>query len=249
MEYKFPLKKAEENLRRLFDKVQSESDGKVIFNLDVTAGRRAGYNMFCEYGNVFLENRYTDWGNYYPYQTLRNLWQLSRYVPAERLQVEFLNKYRNVDKYPQDDIFAPSHYSMPYLFATTMAGQPLAWMEATGLPEQSYDRLTELIKGYAGLQHDFHRGIILPVGDEPDGRAWTGFQSIRSDNTGYLLVYREYCQDSVHVLQTWLPSNAVIKMEKVLGEGASESLVDDKGQVAVTIPQENAFVLFRYSIE
>ena len=58
---------------------------RLVFNLDATAGRRAGYHMLNRYGNIFLENRYTDWGNYYPYHTLRNLWMLSKYVPAEIL--------------------------------------------------------------------------------------------------------------------------------------------------------------------
>ena len=81
--------------------------------------------MFNEYGNIFLENRYTDWQNYYPYWTLRNLWMLSKYVPAEKLQIEFLNKWRNTDKY-KGEVFAPENYSFEYLFATTLAGQPLA---------------------------------------------------------------------------------------------------------------------------
>lgn len=70
--------------------------------------------MFNEYGNVFLENRYTDWQNYYPYWTLRNLWMLSKYVPAERLQIEFLNKWRNAGKYAGDR-FAPANYGFGYL--------------------------------------------------------------------------------------------------------------------------------------
>ena len=74
-----------------------ETDEEVIFNLDATASRRGGYHMFNEYGNIFLENRYTDWQNYYPYWTLRNLWMLSKYVPAEKLQIEFQNKWRNTD--------------------------------------------------------------------------------------------------------------------------------------------------------
>lgn len=94
-----------------------ETNHHVIFNLDATAGRRGGYHSMNEYGNIFLENRYTDWGNYYPYRTLRNLWQLSRYVPAEKMQVEFLNKWRNADKYADNDIFAPKSYSFDYLLA------------------------------------------------------------------------------------------------------------------------------------
>lgn len=68
-----PDKRSESNLRRLFDRVLERTGGQVVFNLDATAGRRGGYHMFNEYGNIFLENRYTDWQNYYPYWTLRNL--------------------------------------------------------------------------------------------------------------------------------------------------------------------------------
>lgn len=95
-----------------------------MLNLDVTAGRRGGYFSYSKYGNIFLENRYTDWQNYYPYWTLRNIWTISKYVPAERLQIEFLNNDRNTEKYG-DDPFAPAKYDIRYLFATTMAAQPL----------------------------------------------------------------------------------------------------------------------------
>ena len=58
----------------------------------------SGYHYFAEYGNIFLENRYTDWGNYYPHHTLRNLWHLSRYVPPERLQIEDTNEQDDPDR-------------------------------------------------------------------------------------------------------------------------------------------------------
>jgi len=94
-----PDKMAELNFRKFLDKVSLATNQQVIFNLDVTAGRRGGYHFFNEYGNLFLENRYTDWTNYYPYTTLCNFWMLSEYVPAEKFQIEFLNKWRNTDKY------------------------------------------------------------------------------------------------------------------------------------------------------
>ena len=89
-----PDKRAETNLRCMFDAVRAATDDQAVFNLDVTAGQRYGYHYFNEYGNVFVENRYTDWSNYYPHWTLRNVWMLSRYVPAQNLQVEFLNVWR-----------------------------------------------------------------------------------------------------------------------------------------------------------
>ena len=60
-----------------------ENCRNVYLSAFVVYHRIAGH--LIEYGNIFLENRYTDWGNYFPYRTLRNLWQLSRYVPAERI--------------------------------------------------------------------------------------------------------------------------------------------------------------------
>lgn len=68
---------------------ETEKAVNVVFAskvVDETAGRRGGYHYLNEYGNLFLENRYTDWTNYYPYTTLRNLWMLSKYVPAEKFQ-------------------------------------------------------------------------------------------------------------------------------------------------------------------
>ncbi len=82
-----------------------------------------------------------------------------------------------------NDPFGPANYSFEYLFAITMAGQPLAWMEGTNLPQEAL-LLREQVEKYRGFQHDFHQGIILPVGDMPDGRSWTGFQSIR-EHQGY----------------------------------------------------------------
>lgn len=240
-------KLGEENLRRLFDRVLEQTDNRVMFNLDATASRRGGYHFFNEYGNIFLENRYTDWGNYYPYWTLRNLWMLSRYVPAEKLQIEFLNKWRNADKY-KNDRFAPANYDFGYLFAITMAGQPLAWMEASNLPDEAFD-IKPLVEVYKSVSHDFHSGTILPVGDEPSGRSWTGFQSVTSDNEGYLLLYREDNDKSSAMVPTWLPEGKKVSLVPVLGNGKKyKAKVGADGTLPVTIDRPNDFVMYKYSI-
>ena len=244
-----PTKKAEENLRRFFDSVLERTGNRVVFNLDVTAGRRGGYHCFNDYGNIFLENRYTDWGNYFPYHTLRNLWQLSRYVPAECLQVEFLNKWRNPDKYASDDPFAPGNYSFEYVFATAMAAQPLAWMEASNLPEEAYN-VAPLIEGYKKIMSDFHRGTILPVGEEPSGRSWTGFQSVSKDSrSGYFIVYRELTSRPEASLETFLPEGAEVSFEKILGSGEDFSATaGEGGRVNFSLENENSFAVYRYRI-
>ncbi|WP_233164528.1 alpha-galactosidase [Pedobacter sp. ASV28] len=241
-----PTKQSEINLRRLFDGVLEKTNNEVVFNLDATAGRRAGYYTFNEYGNIFLENRYTDWQNYYPYWTLRNLWQLAKYVPAEKLQIEFLNKWRNADKYG-NDIFAPNNYSFDYLFATTMAGQPLAWFEGTGLPSKAL-KIKGLIKAYRKIQHDFHTGTILPIGDEPSGRSWTGFQSLNG-NQGYFIFYRENTVGAVGSVKTWLPTGTKVKCTPLLGNGKTmNTTIAKNGTIEVTLPKINDFVMYRYEI-
>ena len=242
-----PTKLAEQRLRNFFDEVTRQSGGNVIFNLDATAGRRGGYNMFNEYGNIFLENRYTDWGNYYPYQTLRNLWQLSAYVPAERLQVEFLNKWRNTSKYV-DDPFAPARYSMDYLFAITMMAQPLAWMEASNLPNEAYS-MGKTIKQYTRWQLQLHQGIILPIGEVPSGRSWTGFQSITDDHSGFLLVFREDNDRVSTRMALRLAKGTTLRLRPLIGDGKAETLTtDDEGHVSLSLPRPNDFCLYQYKI-
>lgn len=242
-----PNKKSEINLRRFLEMVNLESNGEVIFNLDVTAGRRGGYQMFGEYGNLFVENRYTDWGIYYPYWTLRNLWQLSKYVPAERLQTVFLNKWRNTDIYG-DDIYAPANYSFEYIFATAMAGQPLAWFEATGLPESAY-ALKDSIEVYKSISNDFHKGVILPIGCEPSGESWTGFQSI-DGNKGFFLIFREQNKYRTEKIRTFLKEGMKLRIHKILGNGCVLSdVVGRNGELEFEIPGTNEYLLCFYEID
>jgi len=242
---KLPDKRADANLRKFFDKVVRETDGAVVFNLDATADNRGGYHYFNEYGNTFLENRYTDWMNYYPYWTLRNLWMLSKYVPPQNLQIEFLNTWRNAEKYPMDDPLAPSRLPFEYVFAIAMAAQPLAWFEGTGLPEEAR-RIAPLIRRYRAVQSDIHSGKIFPIGDEPSGNGWTGFQAIQ-DSTGYLLIFRERNPNPKAMLRTWLPPGKRIECETVLGQGLPFTTnVGENGSVEFSLPDEHTFTLYRY---
>ncbi len=242
-----PNKLSEMRVRQIFTKVLEATDYQAVFNLDATAGRRTGYFFFNEFGNIFLENRYTDWTNYYPYWTTRNLWMLSKYVPAEKIQVEFLNKWRNSNKY-NNDPFAPSQYTFDYLFAITMPAQPLAWMEATGLPEVAFST-GNLIKNYRDIQHDFHKGIILPIGDEPSGKSWTGFQSI-SGNEGYLIIFREKNPEQKSEITTWLPEGKQVVLKALFGKGTDFTTITGKeGKLNTTIPEMNDFVIYKYQIK
>lgn len=182
-------KVSEINVRRMLQGAIDESGQTLQFNMDVTAGKRGGYFFLNDVGNIFLENRYTDWGNYYPHLTLRNVWTLSKYIPVQRILVEWLNKWRNEKAYPVNDPLKPMNVPFDYQFAVTMMGQPLAWMEATALPEEAFE-VTSLINVWKRERSRMQQGIINPIGDEPNGYSFPGFVSYAKGRT-YVLLFRE----------------------------------------------------------
>jgi len=242
-----PDKRADRNLRAMFERVMAATNGQAVFNLDVTAGRRWGYHYGNEYGNIFLENRYTDWGNYHPHWTLRNLWMLSRTVPPQNLQIEFLNQWRNADRYDAHDPLAPGRVPFDYGFAITMMAQPLAWFEATGLPEDAFTA-APLIRTYREHQARIHAGRIFPIGAEPSGVGWTGFQSIRGDS-GYLLVFREHNNRHKARLRLWDVGGRTIQGILVAGQGHDfTATADEDGCIEFRLPRPFSFALYTYHV-
>ena len=243
-----PDKLAEVNLRKFFERVLELTGNQVVFDVDATANSRGGYHYLNRYGNIFLENRYTDWGKYYPHWTLRNLWQLSAYVPPELLQVEFLNKWRNPGKYPAGDSLAPAFIPFDYQFAVTMAGQPLAWFEGSNLPDEAQS-VIPVIEAYKKVWHDFHNGTILPIGDMPDGSAWTGFQSVNNDH-GYFLVFREKNLSRTNVFKTMLNPGTKISLTMVTGDGEDHNaVINTNGGLEFSLPGVFTFALYRYDVK
>jgi len=238
-------KPSEVRLRALFERVIEATGGEAVFNMDVTAGNRYGYHFFGEYGGIFMENRYTDWGNYYPHWTLRALWKLSRYVPAQRLQIEFLNIWRNRDKYRPGDPLAPGNAGFEYCFAVAMMAQPLAWMEASNLPEEAF-ALSNTIATYKRHWQAIHAGKVFPIGSPPRGDSWTGFQSL-GEECGYFLVFREQNDKSTSRMKTWRLAGRKVACRSVLGRGEDfEGEVDEDGMLEFALPEPMSYALYAY---
>ncbi len=245
-----PTRAAAANLAKMFAKVHGATEGQAVFNLDATAGRRPGYlDPVNAHGNLFVENRYTDWGNYYPYRSLRNLWMLAAHVPPQFLQIEFLNTARNPGRYPPGDPLAPARTGQDYAFAVTMMAQPLAWLEATGMPEGAFAD-PDLIRTYRAHAARIHAGHILPIGEQPDGTAWTGFQSIALDRrSGYLLVLREANARGEAMVRTLLPPSSRVALTAIAGQGRShEAVVTADGMLRLNLPQSHQFALYAYRL-
>ena len=167
--------------------------GDVSFNLDITAGVRLGYLVHKEIGTLFVENRYTDWANYYPHTTLKNLWQLAKYFPTRKFQFELLNNLRNPDKYEAiapDDILAPKNYDIDWLFASVMVANPLFWMEMQHLSAEQTEKLAAIVKLWHSISPELSDAEVDPIGSIPDGFNLTGFDAKLGDS-GYLILLCE----------------------------------------------------------
>ncbi len=179
-----------DNLRRFFKTVREGSLGRVVFDLDITASVRPGYFGAMDAGPLFVENRYTDWHNYWPHQTLRNLWTLTRWVDPRRLRMEFLNNTRNAGQYT-DDPLAPSCYDPATLFATVMFSNPLGWFEVSQLSRGYMESVAPLVQVWRSHREALFGGTIFPIGEAPDGFSYTGFLSLSETlDSGYVLVFR-----------------------------------------------------------
>jgi hypothetical protein len=128
-----------------------------------------------------------------------------------------------------------------------MAAQPLAWFEATGLPEDAF-QVAPLIHTYRAHQEGIHAGQILPIGEEPSGTSWTGFQSI-ADGSGYLILYREWNRRGSAHVKLWGLAGKTVRVQCVAGRGASFSdTVDAHGGLTFRLPEPFTFALYRYHV-
>ncbi len=239
----------EANLIKMMETVTQKSGGLVSFNLDITAERRFGYLYQKQFGTLFVENRYTDWGSYYPAWTMKNLWQLAEVLPAKKLLFEVLNLRRNKHVYT-DDPLAPNGYDADYAFAGVMVANPLLWMEMSSLEEKDKDRLSEIIKVYKQHSKILLAAEILPLGRMPDGTEFTGFQAIVKDGEGYLLLFREYTGMNSYdfILHDLFACRLSIKILAQNGDAVIADCVSDEGRIHVEFSNQNNYVFVKYLI-
>ena len=174
----------------------------VAVQLDVTRFNRINYFCGKEYGTLFVENRYTKGGTYYPHRTLKNIWMLAKYLPTQKFQFEVANPDLNGDFYKQTDDFAPSKYSMDYIFAISMLSNPLFWMEMQFLSEKRRNELERIMPIWQELKQELSSAIITPIGQKPTGRSISGFVVSIDKNDKYLLIFRESTNENTFVFKT-----------------------------------------------
>ena len=231
---------AEKRFRQLIYRLIDVSDEEILIDLDTTDENRLGFWGQVKGTAVFVENRYTDWGTYYPHSTLRALWMLSSTVSPRRLRMEFLNPFRNEESYDKDPL-RPSKYTPDYLFASVMLSSPLGWFENTGLPQHMLETLVPLVSVWLQHRSRLHDAIVYPIGACPDGYSWTGFAIANHLETHvYLLLFRETTKDSSCTFE--IPRTITIPRSWNALAGGDGSATSTDNLVNVSLSEERSFL-------
>ncbi len=223
----------------LMEELTKRTKGDIRFNLDVTAEDRFGYLYMPWFGTLFVENRYTDFVNYFPHNTFKNLWNLASVLPSRRLQMELLNNRRNTDKY-QGLPFAPAQYRIDYLFATVIPANPLMWMEMTHLLDEDAQLLANISKVYKQYSKELFLSRVIPVGEAPNGMGFSGYFCRNSDKkTGHLLVFRESAEEDTYTFT--LPVDMKQAQLELLYKSAEVEITQGTNSITVNFGQQKMF--------
>ena len=239
---------SEENLRNMLHGIRTRSNGEIVFNLDTTNGQRAGYYLFLEYGNIFLENRYVchQWGvGYHPERTLRNFWKLARYMRSEMLQIEVANPGDlNPEFYIRKGETFPTVYDFEYWVAVTMFGNPLVWMTPSRITPEQRATLKKLMTLHRNEAETIFSGTVFPVGEIPSDSAITGFASV-GEKYGELIIYREKDETS-GTAEIVVPhvTESVKELTFLAGNGSCEI---KNGVAHVTIPAAPGYLWVKWN--
>ena len=212
----------------------------VTVQMDVTRDSRLNYLCGRQYGTVFVENRYTKSGNFFPYGCLKNLWMISKYVPASRFQFELVNPDHNKDCYREGDPFAPANYGMDYLFASVMLSNPLFWMEMQFLSEERRAELAPVMAVWKEHREALATMDVCPIGEKPNGRSLTGFVVSDGEEAKYLLLFREVTDRSSAFISAPVKA-AAAEILSANGE-VSVEILDGAVRVEFKEPRSYAFV-------
>jgi len=137
-------------------------------------------------------------------------------------------------------------YSPEYIFATVMFANPLFWESLAAISEESKAALKPLIAKYKEHRGAIYSGHIFPIGEMPDGVAWTGFQShVPKTNSGYLIVYREDNPEPSYRFQPKFLTGPT-RFESISDDSPAFTADHPEKGIEVALPEKRTFRLYLY---
>ena len=230
---------------KLLQELTNLTKGDMRFNLDVTAEDRFGYMYQPQFGTLFVENRYTDFTNYFPHNTFKNLWNLAHVIPTRRLQMELLNTRRNTKNY-EGVLFAPNTYSPDYLFATVMVANPLFWMEMSNLHDDYAETLAKISTVYKNYRQEIFASRVIPVGECPNGMAFSGYACENKDAKVYnIILFREATNKDTYTFKL-TKDISKLNAEKIYQNSDIEYEINGDS-ITVKFGEQRSFIWLRFS--
>lgn len=247
--FKLPDYTTTVRFERMLQFVLEKTNGGASFNIDITNWPRTGLFGATQYGNVFLENRYANRVNYYPHYILRNLWKIAPYFPISRIQAEFINTGLHRDLYEQDeagDALAPERCGQIYSLGCVLFASPLAWMQPCLLEASRRRELRTVLDAVKQAREGAARSLVLPVGEEPDGVNFTGFQAMESETAGWLLVFREASQHAGFRFRLHGGNGESFRFTQVYSSCPCSVTPGPDDSVSVSFENQFSFAVIRY---
>ena len=219
-------------------------------NWDVTeVDRRYGYFFAREFGCIYLENRKPAVPvntTYLPGTVLRDLWQISKYCNL----LKFQGSIQNVDMV-NPRLSNAGAYSHGYCVAIALMSTPLFFCETHFYSEAARQQIRPLLAAYKKVRADIYKGIVQPIGDKPDGAAWTGFAcELQAESRGFLTLFREpWNTENIYSYRLAHLAGRTVQIEDLLGGGSWKEKIDALGMLPITMAKAGDFRFLAYQCD
>jgi hypothetical protein len=248
----FPTRDSLEAVVEKIRRLVRHTDHKLRISWDVTENApRLGYYYAREFGSLHVANRKPTYETervhhiaYTPRLVLRDAWHLAHYLNLNQIEIPV----QDIDKV-DPAIRNSSAYSHAYCTAMSVVGLPLFFQETHFLEGIAREETRTIMRTWRRHRKEMAKGYVFPIGEEPCGAAWTGFQCHNPETGGgYVLVFRELnAPDAETELPLHLVGNQPLAWTDVL---SGEEWYDEEttGSVGCRLEESPGFRWLRYQI-
>jgi hypothetical protein len=129
-----------------------------------------------------------------------------------------------------------------------MFANPLFWEALTAISPEDLRQVQLLIAIYKQHRDAIFAGHILPIGDEPSGSSWAGFQSHNFERAGgYALIFREANPEEERTFHLSFLDGKAVRFESLTDSTPEIVKPPSAPEVAFRLPHEKSFRLYQYT--
>lgn len=243
-----------DGMKEKIGRLIEHSGHRLHVSWDVTENTpRVGYYLGREFGSLHPSNRKPspEWPRtrhvvYVPRLVLRDAWHLAHYVNLNQIEIPV----QNVDRIRPEHGDAARH-GHDYCVAIALMGLPLFFQETHLYRPAAREAVAPIMAAWRREREDLARCYVYPIGEEPCGAGWCGFQACPADAArGYVLVFRELHAeaDECAIPLHFLTAGTRVELEDVLdGERWTGTLGEDDA-LSVPIARPAGFRWLRYRV-